>query len=262
MKVTCDLIEESFITFDGLNETYTSDPDKYAAEIRESFNTSLSQLLNLYKCGDVDAMKASGIFDVIENGEDVKTFERNNQMAAKIHEVLTARNADEKMTFAIGLAHWLFGAENMITLLEDYGYSMELIPDWNATQAESPSNEFCGVVENPDVSVFNPSLYVDPASLLNETMVPSAAPDDTSMVPTTATTEDKLSIETSTPTTSSEGMTTDTTEAPLPPSTLSPSSYGPMTTNSPTAMQLPTGSSSTIEFSKILFVLGWISMVW
>lgn len=260
MTTTCDLIQESFITFDGLNETYTSNPDKYAAEIRESFNTSLSQLLNLYKCGDIDAIKASGIFDVIENGEDLVTFERNNQMVAKMNEILSARNSDEKISFAIGLAHWLFGTENMISLLEDYGYSMELIPDWDNTQAESPSNEFCGVVENPDINLFNPSLYVDEASL-NATIGPSPAPDG-------------MTIETSTPTTASEGITADTTGAPSPPSTLSPSSDGPMTTNSPTAMPIegagkgvtpapsPPSGSSTIEFSKILFVLGWISMVW
>lgn len=276
MKVTCDLIYDSFQTLDALNETYASDPDAYAAGIRESINASLSPLLHLYKCGDIDALKESGIFHTIENGEDLVTFERNNQMVAKIHEILTARNSDEKITFAVGLAHWLFGSENMISLLEDYGYSMELVPDWDETQAENPSNEFCGVVQNPDVSIFSPSLYVDEASL-NATYGPSPAPDDMSMVPTTTTTteENSLSINTSSPTSASEGMTTVTTDVvPPTPSTLSPSSKVAGTTNIPTAMPiqgaekevvpepLPPSGSTAIELSKILFVWGWISLVW
>ncbi|KAL7426703.1 hypothetical protein ACHAXH_000427 [Discostella pseudostelligera] len=276
MEVTCDLIYDSFQTLDALNETYASDPDAYAAGIRESINASLSPLLHLYKCGDIDALKESGIFHTIENGEDLVTFERNNQMVAKIHEILTARNSDEKITFAVGLAHWLFGSENMISLLEDYGYSMELIADWDETQAENPSNEFCGVVENPDVSIFSPSLYVDEASL-NATYGPSPAPDDMSMVPTTTTTteENSLSINTSSPTSASEGMTTVTTDVvPPTPSTLSPSSKVAGTTNIPTAIPiqgaekevvpepLPPSGSTAIELSKILFVWGWISLVW
>ncbi len=243
MNVACDMIQEGFLSLDALNETYATDPDAYAAGIRETLNASLSPLMNLYKCGDVDALKASGIFDVIENGEDLVTFERNNQMVGKMHEILTARESDEKITFAIGLAHWLFGSENMISLLEDYGYSMELIPDWNDTQAENPSNEFCGVVENPDVSLFTPSLYVDEASL-NATMDPSTAPEDMSIVPTVV---------------------------PPTPSTLSPSSDGvEATTNSPTAMPIqgaekeeapepsPSSGSTAIDLSKILILWGWI----
>lgn len=157
----------------------------------------------------------------------------------------------------------------MISLLQDYGYSMELIPDWDGMQAKSPLNEFCGMVKNPDISIFNPSLYVDPASF-NATTIPLPAPNNTTLFHT----EDNLSIKTSTPIMSSKGMTMDTTMVPLPHSTLSPLSNGPMTRNSPTVMPIqgavkrvtpaplpPSGSSSTIECSKNLFILGWVSMV-
>ena len=264
MDVTCDIIQEGFQSLDALNETYTSDPDAYTAGIRETLNASLSPLINLYKCGDIDTLKASGIFDVIENGEDLKTFERNNQMVAKMHDILTTRESDEKITFAIGLAHWLFGSENMISLLEGYGYSLELIPEWNDAQAENPSNEFCGVVENPDVSLFSPSIYVDEASL-NATIGPSTAPEDMSMIPTATTEDNSLAIETSSPTSASEDMTTDTTVVPPTP----PSSEGvENATNSPTAIPIekepsPSSDSTAIELSKvILFVWGWIALIW
>jgi hypothetical protein len=62
----------------------------------------------------------------------------------------------------------------MILLLEGYGYSMEHIPIWNATQLDNPSNQDCGVVYNPETG-----LFVEDGSIGNKT-------SDT--VPTTAST--------------------------------------------------------------------------
>jgi hypothetical protein len=263
-SATCELIQEAFQTPEALVEKYDSDPDAFVSEIRASLNASLSPLLQLYRCGNEDAFYESGIFEEIESGNDTQTFERNNQMAAKINETLTARTPGEKMVFAVGLAHWLFGSENMISLLEDYGYSMELIPAWNGTQAENPSDEFCGVVFDNEMGIF-----VD-ENTFNATSVPSPAPNDMTIVPTPGfeVEDTSLALETSSPLSAPGAMATDATV--MPPS----SSEGTEETSGPTAMPSQaaakevapeptvTSGSAAIEVLNVMFALGCIFLFW
>jgi len=155
-----------------LDQAFALDPDGTSSIIRTKLNASLSPLLQSYKCGDID-----GITDALSVDPDLDGLlltSRNQQMAAKVDEILTAAESDKKMLFAVGLAHWLVGSDNMISLLEGYGYSMEHIPIWNATQHDNPSNQDCGVVYNSETG-----LFVEDGSIGNET-------SDT--VPTTAST--------------------------------------------------------------------------
>ena len=94
-------------------------------------------------------------------------------MAAKMDEVLTAAGPSKKILFAVGNSHWLTGSDNMISLLEDYGYSMQPIPYWNGTQAENPSNEYCGVVLNLETGIFVEDTSLDTAT----SSAPAPAPE-------------------------------------------------------------------------------------
>lgn len=135
------------------NETFALDPDGFASNIEKALNASYSPMLQKYKCGNINTfVESSGIES--EPGLDVLLDSRNEQMAAKIDEVLKASDPTKKITFAVGTLHWLSGNKTMISLLEDYGYSMEHIPYWNSTQLENPSDEYCGVIYNPETGIF------------------------------------------------------------------------------------------------------------
>lgn len=147
--------------------------------VRDSLNASYSTIFELYKCGDVDAfaseIKSDDGLDLLLNG-------RNEQMAAKINEVLTASDSNKKILFAVGLAHWLSGNNTMISLLKDYGFSMELIPYWNETQLDNPSNEYCGVVYNSQAGIFVKDGAV--GNTTSETVPTPSSERDTSSTPT------------------------------------------------------------------------------
>ena len=167
-------------TAEMLNQTFASDPDGFASMIGNVLNATYSPLIQLYKCGDIDAITDSLSLETNDElgGDfgDLLLTERNKQMAEKVAEVLKATDPDKKILFAVGLAHWLSGGDNMISLLEDYGYSLEHIPYWNGTQAENPSNEFCGVQYNPEVGIFVEDSSSTPLGAENSTTTPTAMP--------------------------------------------------------------------------------------
>ena len=153
VSTQCDLIQAMNPSAEMLNQTFTLDPDAFSLKVRNSLNASYSSLLQLYKCGDINAFVESG--EVNSDPElSLLLNGRNEQMAAKVDDVLMESDPNKKVLFAVGLAHWLLGSNNMISLLEGYGYSMERIPNWNATQLENPSNEYCGVHWNPEAGIF------------------------------------------------------------------------------------------------------------
>ncbi len=166
---------------EAMNQTFALDPDAFASNIRESLNASQSPLLQLYKCGDIDTYVDSSVVNSNLDELDFLLNGRNEQMAAKIDEVLRASDTNKKILFAVGLAHWLSGNNTMITLLEGYGYSMEHIPQWNATQLDYPSNEYCGVH-------FNPAAGIDPAAEIfveDSSTSPNSEGGSSSITPTT-----------------------------------------------------------------------------
>ena len=167
-------------TAEMLNQTFASDPDGFASMIGNVLNATYSPLIQLYKCGDIDAITDSLSLETNDElgGDfgDLLLTERNKQMAEKVAEVLKATDPDKKILFAVGLAHWLSGSDNMISLLEDYGYSMEHVPYWNDTQAENPSDEFCGVQYNPEVGIFVEDSSPTPSGEENSSATPTAMP--------------------------------------------------------------------------------------
>jgi hypothetical protein len=170
VSTQCTIIQALNPSAEAINQTFALDPDAFASHIRESLNASLSPLFQVYKCGDIDKFVDSSVLNSDPDELDLLLNGRNEQMAAKIDEVLRASDTNMKILFAVGLAHWLFGNNTMIALLEGYGYSMEHIPNWNATQLDNPSNEYCGVRFNSAAGIF-----VEDSSISNVTsdVVPS-----------------------------------------------------------------------------------------
>jgi len=182
VSTQCNIIQALNPSAEVLNETFALDPDAFSSIVRNSLNASYSVKVELYKCGDVDAFVE---FDTVNSDPefDLLMSGRNEQMAAKIDEVLKASDPDKKILFAVGLAHWLLRSNNMISLLEDYGYSMEHIPYWNKTQLDNPSNDFCGVLYNPEAGIFvaDSSIGTVPA---DTAPTPSGEGNDASTTPT------------------------------------------------------------------------------
>jgi hypothetical protein len=154
VSTQCNILQALNPSAEELNQEFALDPDAFASNVTKSLNESYSPLLQLYKCGDIDTVVGSSIVNSDPELDLLLLDERNEQMAAKIDEVLRVSDPNKKTLFAVGLAHWLTGNNNMITLLEDYGYSMEHIPYWNSTQLENPSNEYCNVLYNPEAGIF------------------------------------------------------------------------------------------------------------
>jgi hypothetical protein len=163
-------------TAEMLNQTFASDPDGFASMIGNVLNATYSPLIQLYKCGDIDAITDSLSLETNNELGALLLTERNKQMAEKVAEVLKGTDPDKKILFAVGLAHWLSGSDNMISLLEDYGYSMEHVPYWNGTQAENPSNEFCGVQYNPEAGIFVQDSSPTPSGEEKSSTTPTAMP--------------------------------------------------------------------------------------
>ncbi|KAL3767725.1 hypothetical protein ACHAWU_010349 [Discostella pseudostelligera] len=174
VSTQCTLIQAMALSAEMLDQAFALDPDGTSFILRAKLNASFSPLLQPYKCGDIDEISDALSMEEPSELDGLLLTSRNQQMAAKVDEILTAAESDKKMLFAVGLAHWLVGSDNMISLLEGYGYSMEHIPIWNATQIDDPSNQDCGVVYNSETG-----LFVEDGSIGNET-------SDT--VPTTAST--------------------------------------------------------------------------
>lgn len=179
VSAQCDGTPALNSSAEALNQMYASDPDALASMVRDSINASYSTIFELYKCGDMDAF-ASEINS--DDGLDLLLNGRNEQMAAKINEVLTASDSNKKILFAVGLAHWLSGNNTMISLLKDYGFSMEHVPHWNETQLDNPSNEYCGVVYNSEVGIFVKDIAI--GNTTSETVPAQSSERDTSSTPT------------------------------------------------------------------------------
>lgn len=165
-----------------LNQTFALDPDAFSSSVRNSLNVSYSPLIELYKCGDIDSFVESSAVNS-DPELDLLMDGRNEQMAAKIDEVLKASDPNKKILFAVGLAHWLLKSNNMISLLEEYGYSMEHIPNWNGTQLDNPSNDFCGVLFNPEAGIFVADSSIGTVTS-DTTPTPSSEGNDTATTPT------------------------------------------------------------------------------
>jgi hypothetical protein len=170
VSTQCNILQAMNPSAEALNQTFSLDPDAFTSNIRQSLNASYSPLFQLYKCGDIETFVESSVVNS-DPELDLLLDGRNEQMAAKIDEVLMATDPNKKVLFAVGLAHWLSGNNNMITLLKDYGYSMEHIPNWNSTQLDNPSNEYCGVLFNPEAGIF-----VEDSSISNVTSDEAPSP--------------------------------------------------------------------------------------
>lgn len=174
VSTQCDLIHQIFPTAQVLTENF----DQLSASIENSLNASLSNEIQLYKCGDIDAFVEAASSDALELDDMTDgsiLVNRNKQMAAKMNEILQA-NPNEKMMFAVGNSHWLIGGSNLKVLLkEGYGYTLEHVPDWGKNGAEDHTNDHCGVIYHPELG-----FVEDPNN------VPGAAPTtyDGTSIPT------------------------------------------------------------------------------
>lgn len=119
-------------------------------------NASLSESINAYRCGnDVEldsALTAGGELSSNSEFEEQILYSRNEQMASAIVEALQA--SDEKALFAIGFLHWLHGERSLKNLLNEYGYSLEILQTYGPDDAEDLSNEQCSVKLNPDTGLY------------------------------------------------------------------------------------------------------------
>ena len=148
ISTQCDLLEELYVP-----------PEKLDTEsLLIGLNASLSEQIDLYKCGDIDTFSASQESSFESEFEGNSEFEqqildeRNIQMAAAMADIL--KTSDEKALFAFGFLHWIYGDKSLEILLSDYGYSLELVPTYGADDAENRSNEQCGVEWNTTSGVF------------------------------------------------------------------------------------------------------------
>ena len=151
--------------------------DLYSTSIKNSLNASLTKEIDMYECGNIDAFVeefTSGMV-IDDPANDVLLTDRNIQMAAKMNDVLKA-NPDEKIMFAVGNAHWIIGTQSLELLLKNnYGYTLEHIPNWNTTHAENHSTEHCEVILHPETGLFvsAPELFAPGAAPVGGTKEPT-----------------------------------------------------------------------------------------
>jgi len=159
----CELLPVLYPSADVYKAGFAMDPEAFSQDIRDSLDLSLSNEIEMYKCGDIDAFVAAntdGAMFLDEVTNDVAITIRNQNMAKMIVEVL-ADNQNERVLFAVGAAHWQIGNDNfdsLETLLLKDGYSLEHVPDYHPSDTENHDNDHCDVIFNPETGIFD----VDP----------------------------------------------------------------------------------------------------
>lgn len=159
----CELFPVLYPSADEFKAGFAADPESFSQDIRDSLDLSLSNEIEMYKCGDIDAFVAANTDNAMfldEATNDAGITIRNKNMAKKIVEVLAA-NSNERVLFAVGAAHWQIGNENfdsLETLLLKDGYSLEHVPDYHPSDTENHDNDHCDVIFNPETGIFD----VDP----------------------------------------------------------------------------------------------------
>lgn len=156
----CDLLDLLYPSASSFEEAYAQLPDEMSQSIRDSLTLDLSTEIALYQCGNIDAFIEGFEDDTITmdemTGNNVLT-KRNMNMAKKMDEELQMNSArDERVLFAVGVAHWVIGGENSLeSLLKGYGYNMEHIPKWDKGDMEDHSMEHCDAIFNPETGLFD-----------------------------------------------------------------------------------------------------------
>ncbi|KAL3791538.1 hypothetical protein ACHAWO_009745 [Cyclotella atomus] len=146
VSTQCAILEQLYVTQDNLDNQ----------ALLAGLNATLSSQISAYKCGSIETMESA--FDVESELGNNTEFEmqllgnRNEQMASAIADILNSSN--NKAFFAVGFLHWLHGDKSLNNLLNDYGYSLELVPNYGPDDAEDISNEQCGVTFNRTSGVF------------------------------------------------------------------------------------------------------------
>lgn len=171
-----------------LEDLYLSPEDLDSQALIMGLNMSLTEQINLYKCGDLEGFNAAQEAAVeAEFGNDPELKQsllddRNEQMAAAMADIL--KTADEKTMFAFGFLHWMYGEKSLDILLEDYGYSLEHLPTYGPDDNENLSNEICGVnwsmesgtFESTEASVSTDATNSPEGSASNSSKSPAATP--------------------------------------------------------------------------------------
>ena len=139
VSTQCAILENLYLTPEDL------DPQALIIGL----NTSLTEQINMYKCGDLEGFNAAqeaAVEAEFNNDPEFKQSlldDRNEQMAAAMADIL--KIADQKTMFAFGFLHWMYGEKSLNILLQDYGYSLEHLPTYGPDDNENLSNEICGV---------------------------------------------------------------------------------------------------------------------
>mmetsp|Transcript_8298 Transcript_8298/g.13693 ORF Transcript_8298/g.13693 Transcript_8298/m.13693 type:complete len:437 (-) Transcript_8298:124-1434(-) len=170
VSTQCDILEELFVTPEELDEE----------NLRLGLNQTLSGQINLYMCGDIDSFANAQVLAFEQSAMDSEfksalLDERNEQMAAEIHNILKA--SDDRVLFAFGASHWTVGEKKLGNLLKGYGYSLEYVPNYAKDDAEDMSNEECRVVFNSisgEFDLIETSNSTGSTPTINES--PSASP--------------------------------------------------------------------------------------
>lgn len=152
MATHCEILKRAHPTGDEIARNF----DDYSAGIKNSLEASLTEEIDLYECGDVEALTAAlagGMFAE----DDYLLSDRNARMAGRMVDALRA-SPNEKVVFAVGVAHWIGGGDGSLeALLREDGYSLEHVPHWDGDGAEDHSNERCGAMMNPENGLFVPA---------------------------------------------------------------------------------------------------------
>jgi hypothetical protein len=150
VSTQCQILQSIYLTAEELNTT------ELITTLRNSINDDYSQMIHLYKCGDIDALASSLSVEFSNvDGVDFIINDRNKQMAAKIAQLLDEDDSNERILFAVGTAHWIMGGNDSLeSLLLDYGYSLVHIPEWDKDQVESHTNEYCDVMLDSETGLF------------------------------------------------------------------------------------------------------------
>ena len=167
----CDLFSQIYQSSDNLTQSLDMDPNLINSiiDIDASYTTDIQK----YACGDLEAFLEYFTPQFSENEflMDALLSNRNKQMAEKMDEVMKA-SPNERIFFAVGAAHWNIGNYSLELLLEDYGYTLERIPDWESESAEDHSDDHCGVVKNSETGLFEEATIPTSAPAAEKTLNP------------------------------------------------------------------------------------------
>lgn len=146
LSTQCAILQQLYVTPENIDNQ----------ALLAGLNATLSGQISAYRCGSIEAMDSA--FDVESELGNNTEFEmqlldnRNEQMASAIADVLSTSN--NKAFFAVGFLHWLYGDKSLNNLLNEYGYSLKLVPNYGPDDAEDISNEQCGVTFNRTSGLF------------------------------------------------------------------------------------------------------------